>query len=222
MFTNYNKFALTVLTIIAIAGTVSAGRLTNRSRIELGIGIRTHTDHLRTQVGWDEVDVFTSTGSIGSLSLSHWENENLAYTLSYSVHDVEHESWIDPWGYEAHETQIVHSLMFGLRYYLPQSRPYSAFRPYLSAGAGVFIGTTEYGESDVCDCEVYSEVDNMTAAGARLGGGVDFLMGRRFMLGFTGGYNFAEDFKYSIGGRRNYSGSEFGISFSYLFGRSGR
>ena len=43
-----------------------------------------------------------------------------------------------------------------------------------------------------------------------------------FMLGFNGGYNFVDDFPYAIGGRRDYSGSEFGVSFSYLFGRGRR
>lgn len=221
MFTSPTRMLIAVLSLIVLAGSASAGRLAQRSRIELGFGVRNHSDQY-TRVGWDEIDLHTSTGSIGSLSLSHWENEDLAYTLRYSIHDVEHESWVDHWGYEAHETTIVHSLMFGIRFYLPQSRPYSTFRPYLSAGAGAFIGTTEYGETNVCDCETYSEVDNITAAGARLGGGIDLLMGRRFMMGFTAGYNFVEDFPYPIGGRQNYSGSEFGISFSYLFGRSGR
>ena len=221
MFSKLINLTIGLLALVMFADTASARSLSHRSRIELGAGIRSHTDHVRTRISWDEVDVFTSTGVVGMVALSHWENENIAYVLSYTVHDIERETWVDHWGAEAHETSVVHSLMFGFRYYLPQSRPYSSMRPYLSAGVGPFIGTTEYGETDACDCEVYSEIDNMTVAGARLGGGVDVLLGRRVMLGFTGGYNFVEDFPRSIGGRRNYSGSEFGLSFSYLFGRGG-
>ena len=37
------------------------------------------------------------------------------------------------------------------------------------AGVWPFIETTEYSAANACDCEVYSEIDNMTVAGARLG-----------------------------------------------------
>ncbi len=227
MFTNYSRFILTIILVVMLAGAASAvkltrrtgaGNLAHRTRLELGFGIRSHSDHVRTYSGWDEVDVLGSSGTVGTIGVSYWDNENIAYTLSYSLHDIEHDSWVDDWGYDVHETTVVQSLMFGIRYYLPQSRPYSAFRPYLSAAAGAFIGTDEYGEESCCGCDEYSEVHTMTVAGARLGGGVDLLMGRRFMVGLTGGYNFAEKFPRAIGGRRDYSGSEFGLSFSYLFG----
>ena len=42
------------------------------------------------------------------------------------------------------------------------------------------------------------------------------------MVGFNAGYNFVNDFPEPINGRSNYSVLEFGLSFSYLFGRGGR
>ena len=207
---------------LGLVATSSAGSLAGRTRIELGAGMRSHSHHVTTHVGWDGVDLTTSTGTIGRLSLSHWQDNNLAYVLAYTVHDLETGTWVDYWGETGEETSVVHSLMFGLRYYLPQSRTRSPMRPYFSAGVGPFIGTSHYRETDICCCDVYSEVENMTAFAARLGGGVDFQMSHRFMLGFNAGYNFVNDFPRPINGRANFSGSEFGISFSYLFGRGGR
>lgn len=203
--------------------TVSARPLANRTRIEFGAGVRHHPNKMYTHHTWNDYDRFsTATGSVGSITISHWSSEELALTASYSVHDVEYESWHDFYDYELSETSLVHSVMFGLRYYLPQSRPWSTVRPYFSAAMGPFIGTTIYTEEDPCGCEEYSESDHMTVTGARLGGGIDFLVGHRFMIGFNGAYNFVEKFAQPIGGRSDYSGSEFGLSISWLIGRSGR
>ena len=183
-----------------MSASVSASSLRKCTRLELGAGIRQHTNRNITEVRWAGVEVLTSSGAVGVISLSHWDNENLAYAITYSVHDVESSSWVDWYDDLIEETSVVHSLMFGFRFYLPQSRPYSSMRPYFSMGAGPFIGTTVYSEVDARDCEHYSEVENMTVLAARVGGGVDFQMNRHFMLGFTAGYNFVDDFPRPIGG----------------------
>jgi outer membrane protein W len=220
-FKRLMAFSFGLVMVLALAA--EAGSLAGRSRIEVGAGIRHHDSHNRTEIHWDDgIYVGSSSGAVGSVTLSYWDNETLAMALGYTVHDVETDQWVDFYGYVIDETVVVHSLMLGLRYYLPQSRPYSAVRPYLAAGAGPFFGTTSYVENDHCDCEYYSEVEHQTVFGARLGGGVDFQLGRRFMFGATGAYNFVDDFSEPIGGRYDYSGSEFGISLSYLFGRRGR
>ncbi len=206
--------------VMCLTVNVSAGHIPHGSRIELGAGFRLHPDHVITsRTSWNGVDLRTSSGAVGLVALSHWANENVAYAITYTVHDVEVDSWTDYYGDHMNETSVVHSLMLGFRLYPSPSRGHSAVRPYFSAGVGPFMGTTTYSEKDACDCETYDEVSNITVLGARLGGGLDFQLGRRFMLGFAGGYNFVDDFPEPIGGRYNYSGSEFGVSFSYLFGR---
>ncbi len=47
-------------------------------------------------------------------------------------------------------------------------------------------------------------------------------MGTNFMMGFSGGYNFQEDFIRPVNGRYNYNGPEMKVSFSFLFGRPRR
>jgi hypothetical protein len=63
--------------------------------------------------------------------------------------------------------------------------------------------------------------DNKTqgAFGADFGLGVDFLIAHRFMLGTEVSYNLVTDFSEPIGGKKNYSGMEYSVSISWLFGQ---
>jgi hypothetical protein len=216
--------ALCVGLVVSLAVSSDAGRLAGRSRIELGAGFRNHEKLNRTEIRWaDGLRVGSSTGVVGSLTFSYFDSESLAMTLSWTIHDVETDTWVDFYGDIYDETTVVHSLMLGFRFYFPQSRRHSPFRPYLALGAGPFMGTTELRDGDWCDCDCccdcYSESETQAVFGARLGGGVDFLLGRHFIFGATGAYNFVDEFDEPLGGRYDYSGSEFGISLSYLFGR---
>ena len=219
-------FAIIVTGFLAIVGlstNVSAGPLAGRSRLEFGGGMR-HHPALSEFAVYDGNDLTSGAneGGFAKIGLSTWLTEDLAFALDYTIHDIETEYWSDSYGDRWEEVQLVHSVMFGFRLYWPQSRPYSAMRPYFSAGAGPFMGTIEYREDEPCDCDSYEEVDHTAVFGARVGGGVDLLMGRNFMIGFNGGYVFADEFENPVGGRYDYSGSEFGMSFSVLFGRGRR
>jgi hypothetical protein len=57
------------------------------------------------------------------------------------------------------------------------------------------------------------------AIGGQIGAGVDFVLGRHFMIGVAVCYNALTDFKEPIGGSKNYGGPEFTIGFGYLFGK---
>ena len=224
MTTRYpNTIIAGVLFLTGLSSAVSAGPLFGRSRLEFGGGLRHHPALSEIAGGIDD-DMISgaANGGFAKVGLSKWIGEDIAFAVDYTVHDVETSSWSDYYGENWDEIQLVHSVMFGFRFYWPQSRPYSATHPYFSAGAGPFMGTIEYHEDGPCDCERHEEIYHTAVLGARLGGGVDFLMGRNFMIGFTGGYVFAEEFTNPVGGRHDYSGSEFGMSFSILFGRGHR
>ncbi|MEW5796278.1 MAG: hypothetical protein AB1772_07930 [Candidatus Zixiibacteriota bacterium] len=220
MKSNVRQFAIVAMTLATVWPSVTtAGSLAGRTRLEIGAGWRHHPEQTARVFYVDDQRIVTATeGAVGRLGLSYWSTEELAFAVDYTLHDVEVDNRIDSYGYSYDHASIVHSLMFGMRLYWPQSRPYAAMRPYFSAGAGPFFGTSQYWFDDECDCDRYGFASHMVVAGARLGGGIDFLMGRNFMFGFNGGYNFVEDFSRPIGGRYDYSGSDFGMSVSFLFG----
>ena len=55
--------------------------------------------------------------------------------------------------------------------------------------------------------------------GGFLGGGVDVLLGRRWSLGVSAGYNWMADFSQTIGTRRNFSGVDVGIGIGWMWGK---
>jgi hypothetical protein len=212
-----------VLVLAVVYSSVSARPLAGRTRLEFGGGVRHHQAMSEIAVSFDDDNAWGAAhGGFAKIGVSNWISEDIAFAIDYTIHDVETDTWWGDYGDRWEELQLVHSVMFGFRFYWPQSRPYSTMRPYFSAGAGPFMGTIEYHEEDACDCEMYKEIDHTAVLGARLGGGIDFLMGRDFMVGLTGGYVFADEFTNPVGGRYDYSGSEFGMSFSILFGRRHR
>lgn len=207
------------LIILAATASVSADSFAGKSRLELGLGWRHNPSRDGTVIYVDNDHVFSTTdAAIGRLGLSYWNSEDMAFAIDYTIHDIEHDTRPDAYGIYYDETTVVHSLMFGLRFYMPQSGAYSAMRPYFSAGGGPFMGTTEKEWDENCGCETYAEVHHLVVPAARLGGGIDFQVGPHVMLGFNGGYNFVDEFSQPIGGRSNYSGSDFGMSVSLLFG----
>jgi hypothetical protein len=102
-----------------------------------------------------------------------------------------------------------------MKYYLPNSTLSTATRPYVKAAAGPYVGTQS---SVSVGTSVTVEERVETVIGGQLGGGVDFILGRRVMLGVALGYNIISDFNEAIGGSVNYSGPEFAIGISLLMG----
>jgi hypothetical protein len=199
----------------------AAFSLRGRAKLEIGGGWRHHPDNWRSATYAND-RLAAADGAVGRVGLAFWTNDNAALTMNYTIHDVETNSLVDDYGYRYEHTTLVHSLLFGMRFYMSQPRRYSPVLPYLSAEAGPFFGTAAISENDDCNCDDNVDTRTMTVAAARLGGGIDFMVGPQFMVGFNGGYNFVEDFAEPIGGRYDYSGSDFGMSFSFLFGRGSR
>ena len=80
------------------------------------------------------------------------------------------------------------------------------------------------GEDDDEDDREYTgqlvqEVKAQASIGMYVGGGVDFAIGRYFMLGASAGYHLVANFAEPIRGRENFSGPELSISLSLLWGK---
>ncbi len=105
-------------------------------------------------------------------------------------------------------------MLFGVKYYLPKSTYGTSVRPFLKAAVGPFMGRQS---KTLVFLFVTADSRSETAFGGQLGGGVDFVLSRRFLLGVNLGYNLMSDFDQPIGGSDNYSGPEFSFGLSFLF-----
>jgi len=87
----------------------------------------------------------------------------------------------------------------------------------VKVAVGPFVGQQEKTEEGVFGVIVESR--SLTVFGGQVGAGVDFILSRHFMLGVGLGYNLMADFDEPIGGSKNYSGPEFSVGLSFLFGK---
>ena len=195
-----------------------AGPLEKRSRVELRVGFWSQGGEQRTttQVGVHGVETTTNSGN-GMIAMSYgrWLQENLSvhFTLLASAGEV--STRVGSSGVSTH-TMGVYSLLLGVRYYLPESSFDTSLRPYLTTSVGPYVAReakTEVGS------QIIVESQTLTSFGTNLGGGLDFVISRNFMGGVNVGYNLMTDFSEPVGGRDNYSGPEFSIGISYLFGK---
>ena len=130
---------------------------------------------------------------------------------------------------------IVMPLLFGVRYYWPLAP--SPFRPYVVASAGSYFlqdvwqddsGIWQYDREEEDDDDedddedrgqLVQEIRAQASLGTYIGGGVDFAIGRYFMLGASAGYHLIANFAEPIRSRKNFSGPELSISLSLLWGK---
>lgn len=199
-----------------LSTTAQAGALEKRSRVELRVGLWNQQSHTATRIGVGGVETTAgSEGTIVALTCAHWMQENLAVAFSFAVLTAEASTRVGSSGVSTHSVSVI-PVMLGVRYYLPRSTYRTSWRPYLAASVGPYVGVeakTEVG------WQVVEESRTEASFGGHLGGGLDIQLSRSLMMGANVGYNLMTDFSDSLGGRKNYSGPEFGIGISFLFGR---
>ena len=105
-------------------------------------------------------------------------------------------------------------MIVGMRYYPRKLSLDTTFRPFLTAGIGLITGIQS--RSDV-GLQVVQKSAAMATFGSRAGMGFD--LGSVF-CGDCRPRNLMTDFSDEIGGRRNYSGLEFGVGIGWLFGKN--
>jgi hypothetical protein len=109
------------------------------------------------------------------------------------------------------------SLRVGVQKYMPTSLLRTPIRPFVSLGLGALIGSEE--KTEIAGAQLSESALTMGAFGSELGLGVDFILARPLMLGARTSYILATDFPEPLAGKKNYSGLEFVVSVSWLFGR---
>jgi len=206
-------FATVVLVAAASASAVS---LEKRHQLGLRLGMWDQITDTRVEVGLDGVETSVeSSGLLGGVAYGHWFEENLALTFCIEGMALDVSSDVGVLGVIT-ETSAVTSIRMGVKYYFVPATLVSSARPYFKGSVGPYVGSQS---SNRVGLTVVNEKRTEYAFGAQLGGGVDFVTGRHFMMGFGIGYNAMTDFDNPIGGSRNYSGPEFGFEFSWLFGK---
>ncbi|UCD65054.1 MAG: hypothetical protein JSW34_06385 [Candidatus Zixiibacteriota bacterium] len=211
---------LGVVLVLALSGSAGAVikkksrfRLQHRSQIELRLGLFDGVN-LDGDFFYDGVvSRHTSDDLLVAVGFNHWADETLAFNVSVRVLASDYYSGVSSAGtYEA--GYAVVPIFVGFRHYLGRPGSWSTVRPYLTAAGGPVIGSQSL---SLVGYDVVDETRTVTAGGAHLGGGIDFLVSRHVMFGVNGGYNLISDFDEPIGGHVNYSGAEFGVGFGFVF-----
>jgi len=150
---------------------------------------------------------------MGSIAYIYQLNANLALMARWAGLIAEVEQNVGILGI-SQDVVLVTPLLFGVRYYWPL-RP-SPFRPYVVASAGPYFLQDSQQDASV---RLAQEVGVQATMGTYAGGGVDFALGRYFMLGAGVGYHLIANFAEPIRNRKNFSGPELSISLSVLWGK---
>lgn len=208
---------LAALAILFLSPTLSSRNLNGCWRIELkgGYWDQTGNDYVTINPAGIDVDV-PGNSVISGLTLSRWVSDDVALLISTGYAAAAVETHISILDVNTHYVGII-PLLFGARYYLDFFSEESRFNTYLAASVGTFVASevgTQVGTT------VVSTARNLGTPGGYLGAGLDMDIGKNFMLGVSGGYNLMRDFAEMIGNRNNYSGPEFALSISYIFGKS--
>jgi hypothetical protein len=157
----------------------------------------------------------------GGLQYTRFLREDLAVTLSFDVlsagADLVTFDGFSPSGTSQQRSQII-SLPLGLRWDpQPGDLRTKPVKLYLAAGLGPVIGLHTGGSVD--EATAFAGTRAAMTFGGFLGGGVDVLLGRRWSLGVSAGYNWMTDFSQTIGTRKNYSGVDVGIGIGWMWGK---
>ncbi len=187
--------------------------LSHRSQLELRLGVRDDA-HFNGDYYVGGVATRNDIGDmLVAFGFNYWADERTAFNLTVRVLASETEDLVDRISVYNSEFAVV-PIFIGFRQYLGRHAHRSPMRPYLALGGGPVIGSQRL---SVAGVEVLSETRTLTAMGAHIGGGIDFIAGRHFMFGMNAGYNLLSDFDEPIGGHVNYSGAEFAVGFGVLF-----
>ena len=215
---NFPRLALmTTCIILSLALVSSAGPLEKRHGIGIRLGMWNQVTDTRTEIGIGSVTTSVkASGFFGGMFYDHWLQENLALNIAVGGMLADFETKTDITGVST-ETAFVAPILFGVKYYFPGSTLNSSARPFAKVAVGPFVGQQEKTEEAVSGVIVESR--SRTAFGGQVGAGIDFILSRYFMLGVALGYNLMADFDEPIGGSRNYSGPEFSVGLSFLFGK---
>jgi hypothetical protein len=191
------------------------GPLVGRSRIGLNLGwYGSGVEGDANQPGQVSARSGTEDVFVG-LSYSRWIREDIAVGASLRAMKGDVESNVGP-GLTSRVTGLT-AIRIYARKYMPPSLLKAPVRPFVSLGVGTLIGSEV--KSEIAGGRVDESVTTMGAFGSSLGLGVDLIIAHRAMFGADIAYNLVTDFPEPLAAKRNYSGLEFSVNVSWLFGR---
>jgi len=188
--------------------------LKGRSGIDLHIGLYDNTGVTKISISQEVFTTNASTGFMGSISYQYWFEDYLSLGVSLGALVINATTSAQATDVST-ETATVAPLIIGINYYPLQASQQSTVLPYLSGFFGPYIGV--YSRNEIETIVVESETIVETAFGARLGAGLDFLIADIFKLGVGVDYHFVTDFSRPIGGKTNYSGPSYSLTFGFVF-----
>ena len=214
MRTTKTMLALTAL-LVGASAALAAQSLDNRHGIELRFGLWNQVNDVRTEIGGGGVSTSVGgSGFLGGLAYSHWLSEGVALRISAGAMALRVETDVGISGVST-ETSSITQLLLGVRYYFPGSTYGKSVRPFVAAGAGAFIGSQVATEVGLV---VATDARTEPAIGGEVGGGVDFLLSRHFVMSLIATLTGMMNFDQPIGGSDNYSGPQLIFGVGYVFG----
>lgn len=105
-------------------------------------------------------------------------------------------------------------ILFGVRYHVLSDRFPTMIHPYLTAGAGPYLGTSiEFKNEEIVESE--QTIGANMVYGAYAGGGMNLMLFSWFALNFDLKYHFPD-----FNRNHQYSGLEFGFGFNFMWGKT--
>jgi len=209
------RLVLAACLTLGLTSIACAKPLARRHQVGLEVGFWNQRSDVRTIVASGGVSTtVASSGGLGGVVYGYWFEENLALIVHVSgmVADVETSAGL--LGVRS-VTAVVAPILVGVKCYIPNPAPDSRLRPFIKGSAGPFVG---HQSSTTVDTLVAVGEHTETAIGGQLGAGVDFTLGKQFLLSIAVANNFMADFSEPIGGSENYGGPEFSVGISILLG----
>ena len=208
------NLALAIIFIFA-ASICAQPALEKRHQVGLRVGMWNLSTGIRTEISAGSVETSVGTnGGMGGVFYGYYMQENLALNVGFNSFMGDVETRVGT-GTVTSETATITAVLLGLKYYPIKSTLEGTVRPYVGVSAGPYIGSQSKTE---VSSEIVVESRTETAFGGKIDAGVDFILGRHFMLGVGIGYNLMSEFDQPIGGSQDYSGGEFALGISYIFG----
>ena len=195
------------------------GPLKGASSFEVNIGLWNQIQ-AGQQISVNGINQTAKTsGFVGGLTYCYWMRENIAVTVAGSLLSAEARTNVNLIGIETgaifnstrQTANSVTSILIGIRYFLPQPEPEDRVRPFVAFGVGSYIGSEA--ENTLFSQSAHSE----SVIGARLGVGLDALLGSWFKLSANVGYNVMDNFKTPVGARDNFNGYDMSFGIGFVF-----
>ena len=179
--------------------------------------LRTHSIDLRisyinnnsssVQVKSGPLSVDVGTGGVSGKILYNFY-PNYDYSFFFGIGGMTPKVIVDN---ISERTSTIGLIMMGMKYFPFKSIQDETFRPYLSGGMQMLIGT----ESSVEILNVGSHTESAMGVYGAIGS--EFLISSRIKLLTEMGYNLVTDFTVEIGNKKNYSGFEFAFGLGFMF-----